>query len=75
MLRMFENRVLGRIFGNKLEKLQEGCKKLHKRAFIICTFQQILLGDGQGMLQEWEIRNAYRLLIKRLKGIVWKSEA
>jgi hypothetical protein len=35
-LRAFENRVLGRIFGPKREKVVGGWRKLHNRNFVTC---------------------------------------
>jgi hypothetical protein len=59
-LRVFENRVLRRIFGPKWDEITEEWRKLHNGSFIICTNHPILLGrsnqgerDGRGM---WTVR-------------------
>jgi hypothetical protein len=36
-LRIFENRLLWRIFGPEKEEVTAGWKKLHNEGFIICT--------------------------------------
>jgi len=41
-LKTFENRVLGRIFGPKLEEVSGDWRRLH-RCFITCKLHQILL--------------------------------
>jgi hypothetical protein len=43
-LRVFENRVLRRIFGPKRDEVTGEWRKLHKGELIICTHHQILLG-------------------------------
>jgi hypothetical protein len=40
-LRVFENRVLRRIFGPKRDEVIGGWRKLHKRSFVLCTLHQI----------------------------------
>jgi hypothetical protein len=40
-LRVFEYRVLRRIFGPKRDGVTGGWRKLHKRSFILCTIRQI----------------------------------
>jgi hypothetical protein len=40
-LRVFENRVLRRIFGLKRIKATGEWRKLHKRSFVICTLRQL----------------------------------
>jgi len=44
-LRVFEIRVLRRIFGPKREEVAEDWRRLIMRNFITCTLHQILLGD------------------------------
>jgi hypothetical protein len=46
-LRVFENRVLRRIFGPKRDEVTGECRKLHNGSFIICTHHQILLGRSK----------------------------
>jgi hypothetical protein len=43
-LRVFENRVLMRIFGPKREKWREAGEDCIMRSFIACKLRQILLG-------------------------------
>jgi hypothetical protein len=43
-LRVFENRVLRRIFGPKRVEVAGGWRNLTMRSKIICTLLQILLG-------------------------------
>jgi hypothetical protein len=43
-LRVFENRVLRRIFGPNRDKVTGGGRKFHNGNFIIGTHHQILLG-------------------------------
>jgi hypothetical protein len=40
-LRVFENKVLRRIFGPKRDEVTGGWRKLHKRSFVICSLQRI----------------------------------
>jgi hypothetical protein len=40
-LRVFENRVLRRIFGQKRDEMMGEWRKLHKRNFVICTLRQV----------------------------------
>jgi hypothetical protein len=58
--RVFESRVLRRIFGPKREEETGEWRKLHNGNFIICTHHQILLGESsqeqrgnQGMWHAW----------------------
>jgi len=44
-LRVFENRVLRRIFGPKTDELTEEWRKLHMRSLIICTAHPVFLSD------------------------------
>jgi hypothetical protein len=43
-LRLFENRLLRRIFGAKREAVAGGWIRLHNEEFRNCTIHQILLG-------------------------------
>jgi hypothetical protein len=43
-LRLFENRVLRRIFGPKRDEVTEECRKFIMRSFMICTPHPILCG-------------------------------
>jgi hypothetical protein len=44
ILRVFENRLLRRIFGPKRDKVTGGWRKLYNESFITFTLHQILLG-------------------------------
>jgi hypothetical protein len=44
MLRLFENRVLRRIVGPKMEEWWEGGEQYIMRSFITCKHHKILLG-------------------------------
>jgi hypothetical protein len=43
-LKIFEDRVLGRIFGPKREEVTGGWRNSIMRSFTICTAHKILLG-------------------------------
>jgi len=43
-LRVFENRVLRRIFGAKRDEVTSEWRKLHKEEFKICMLHSILFG-------------------------------
>jgi hypothetical protein len=43
-LRVFENRVLRRIFGPKRDEVTEEWRKLHNEGLMICTPRPILYG-------------------------------
>ena len=43
-LRVFENRVLRRVFGLKSDEVTGEWRKLHKRSLVICTPYPILCG-------------------------------
>jgi hypothetical protein len=62
-LRVFQNRVLRRIFGPKGDEVTGEWRKMHNGSFIICTYHQILSGrsnqeerGGRGMWHAWERR-------------------
>jgi hypothetical protein len=40
-LRLFETRVLRRIFGPKREEITKECREVHKDEFLICAFDFI----------------------------------
>jgi hypothetical protein len=40
-MRVFENKVLRRIFGPKREEVTGGWRKLLMRSFVICTLRQV----------------------------------
>jgi hypothetical protein len=42
--RVFENRVLTRIFGPKREEVEGSSKRLHNEELLTCTLHQMLLG-------------------------------
>jgi hypothetical protein len=43
-LRVFENRVLRRIFGPKRDEVTGQCRRLHNKSFMLCTPHQISFG-------------------------------
>jgi len=43
-LRMFENRVLRRIFGSKRDEVTGECRKLHNGSIMICTAHPLFFG-------------------------------
>jgi hypothetical protein len=43
-LRVFENRVLRRIFGPRRDEVTRGWRKLHNESCMVCTLHPILLG-------------------------------
>jgi hypothetical protein len=74
-LRVFENRLLRRIFGPKREKWQEAEEDYKMRSFITCTLHQMFrVIDSRRM--EWvghvarvgEERNAYKILVRKPEG-------
>jgi hypothetical protein len=42
-LRLFDNRVLSRIFGTKRDEMKGEWKKLHNENFIICSHPRVSL--------------------------------
>jgi hypothetical protein len=40
-LRVFENRVLRRIFGPRRDEVMGECRKLHNEDFLNCTLRQV----------------------------------
>jgi len=70
-LRMFENRILRRIFVPKRGEVAEGCTL---GSFVTCTFHQMLLGDqikvGEigGSCSTRQMGNAYKFWSGNLKG-------
>jgi hypothetical protein len=44
-LRVFESRVLIRIFGPKMDEVTEEWRKVHNEELVICTDHPILYGD------------------------------
>jgi hypothetical protein len=56
---VFENRVLGRIFGPKRDEVKGEWKKLHSEELHIYTPPQILLGrSNQGEWGGWDMWHA-----------------
>jgi hypothetical protein len=43
-LRVFENRVLRRIFGPMWDEVTGGSRKLHNEECMVCTLRPVLLG-------------------------------
>jgi len=46
-LRVFENRVLRRVFGPKREEVMEELRRVHNGSFMLCTCVQIFWLSGQ----------------------------
>jgi hypothetical protein len=74
-LRVFENRVLRRIFGPKRGEVTEECKKLHiEELHNLYSSPDISMINSRRM--KWaghvarmgEMRNAYKILVESLKG-------
>jgi hypothetical protein len=42
-LRVYESKVLRRVFGPKVEEVEGGCRGLHMGGFITCMLHKILL--------------------------------
>jgi hypothetical protein len=84
-LRVFENRVLRRIFGRKRDEVTGGSRKLHNEERLTCTLRQYNKNDrvkedemGRACSTNGAKRNAYRILVGTpdnikmdLRGIVW----
>jgi hypothetical protein len=74
-LRVFENRVLTRIFGPKKDKVTGGWRKLHNEELhnfysspsIIRIIKSRMRWTGI-VARIWEKRNAYRLLVSKTEG-------
>jgi hypothetical protein len=47
IVRLFDNKVLRKIFGAKWEKVSEDWRKLHNRNFIILNLYQILFQERE----------------------------
>jgi hypothetical protein len=84
---VFENLVLGRIFGLKTGEVVGFWRKLHSESFVICILCQVYLNDhvkedkmGVAYSTHGDKRNVYRILVgkpegKRPLGISgWKRE-
>jgi hypothetical protein len=75
-LRAFENRVLRRIFGSKRDEVTGGWRKLHNEELrdlysspsIIRIMKSRKLRWSEHVARMGEKRNAYRLLVGKLKG-------
>ena len=74
-LRVFESRVLRRIFGPKRDEVTGEWRKLDNGEIMICTAHQILFGwqnweewDGRGMYRGWGRKGVYRLLVGKPEG-------
>jgi hypothetical protein len=76
MLRVFENKVLRRIFGPKRDEVTGKLRRLHKEELhamyssssiirVIKSRRMRWAGHGEGM---WERRDVYRVLMGKLEG-------
>jgi hypothetical protein len=75
MLRVFENRVLGRIFGPKRDEVKRSGENYIMRNLMICTPHPLLFGcsnreerNGRGMQHVGERRGVYRILVGKPEG-------
>jgi hypothetical protein len=74
-LRVFENRVLSRIFGSKRDEMMGGWRKLHNKELheLYSSTSVIIMNRSRGgwwrhvVLME-EKRNVHRLFVIKLKG-------
>jgi hypothetical protein len=75
ILRVFENRVLRRIFGLKRDEVMGGWRKLHKKEHDLCSLASVIKiikssrmrwADHVGRMGE--NGNSYRLLIGKPEG-------
>jgi hypothetical protein len=53
-IRVFKNRVLRTILGNKRNKVTGGWKTLHKDSFKICALHHILFGKTKSRKMRWQ---------------------
>jgi hypothetical protein len=74
--RVFENRVLRRIFGPKSDKVTGSWKNRIMRSFITCTLRQVSLNDqakkdeiGSACNTSGEKKNAYRTVVGKDRRI------
>jgi hypothetical protein len=75
-LRVFENRVLRRIFGPKRDEVKEGWKKLHDEELrdlysspsITGMIKSRRMRWADHVARMWEKRNEYRLLVEIIGG-------
>jgi hypothetical protein len=61
-LRLFENRVVGRIFGHKREEVAGGWRRLHNEERHNLHASQNILRGGN-VARRGELRNAYKILV------------
>jgi hypothetical protein len=66
-LNVFENRVLGRIFGPKRDEVTGGWRKLHNEEFYNCIHLQILLGCSHQFVWNW------RDVHGQMRNFSWKD--
>jgi hypothetical protein len=75
-LRVFENKVLRRIFGSKRDEVTGGWRKLHNEELRDLYSSPSIIGIIKSMRMRWaghvarmgEKRNAYRLLVGKPEG-------
>ncbi|KAJ4427229.1 hypothetical protein ANN_24846 [Periplaneta americana] len=75
-LRVFENKVLRKMFGAKRDEVTREWKKLHKEELHALYSSPEIMGDIKSRRLRWaghvahmgESRNAYRVLVGRLEG-------
>jgi hypothetical protein len=75
-LRVFENRVLRRIFGQKRDEVTEGWRKLHNEELHNLYFSSSIIKMFKSTRRRWtghvarmgEKRNAYSILVRKAEG-------
>jgi hypothetical protein len=76
MLRMFENKVLRRIFGPKRDEVTGGWRKLHSKELRDLYSSPSIIRIIKSRRMRWaghvarmgEKRNAYRLMVRKPEG-------
>jgi hypothetical protein len=69
-LRVFENRVLRRIFGRRRDEVTGGCRKFHNEALHNLSRRMRWAGHVARM---GAMRNAYKILLESLKESTRKT--
>jgi hypothetical protein len=73
---VFENRVLGRIFGQKRDEVAEGCRQLHNEELHKLYSSPSIMRMAKSRSMRWAghvarmgaKRNAYRILVGEIEG-------
>jgi hypothetical protein len=79
-LRVFENRVLRRIFGPKWEKVVEGWRGLHKEELHNLYATPSIIRVSKSRRKRWEKHvahmeaiNAHNILVRKPEVVTWKT--